>query len=284
MTWDRLQPQPTPPGVLPPPGECHVWVGRTGGAGHSFWEGLLDTDDAAYVTGHRQVADRERTTVSRGLVRLLVGHYLAVPPAAVPLRRCCSTCSSEGHGRPSVPGSGLSVSVAHSGGRVLAAAMGAGSVGADLETATAGQDPDDLAAVILTPRERVAFRAVPPPARPAWVLRAWVRKEAVVKAVGTGFVMDPAEVDVSDTHAVFLQGGLNTFPCAQVDARQEVVHVRDIGAEPGYLATLASTVPITALRSWVVSPEHPSARTTWSRSTPRTRQTSTAGSMRPSER
>jgi 4'-phosphopantetheinyl transferase len=252
MTWTGLQPGMSAPGVLPPPGECHVWVGRTGAADQAFWAGLLDAGDAAYVAGHRQAADRERTTVSRGLLRLLVSHYLAVPAAAVPLRRGCSVCGSERHGRPSVPGtSGLTVSVAHSGGRVLVAAMGTGSVGADLEATSEVLHPDDLAAVILTPGERVSFRAVPPPSRPAWLLRAWVRKEAVVKAVGTGFMVEPGALDVSDAGPVVLPGG-GAAP-GQRSVAQRVIHVQDIGTEPGYLAALASTVPITNIRTWVVS-------------------------------
>jgi 4'-phosphopantetheinyl transferase len=59
-------------------------------------------------------------------------------------------------------------------------------LGVDLEIAHHIDDPLDFARDHFTPRELTALRAEPVPDRAYAFLRAWTRKEAVMKAVGLG--------------------------------------------------------------------------------------------------
>ncbi|WP_323097434.1 hypothetical protein [Intrasporangium sp. YIM S08009] len=139
------------------------------------------------------------------LVRRVVGEVLGVPPAGVALDRTCPRCG-EPHGRVRVAtDTGLHVSVTHVGRagwpeapdapdapdavrsrpRVVAVAVTRlAPVGIDL-VRTGEADFPGFDAVALHPDDEPAGDAV---AR----ARAWARKEAALKAVGTGLDVDPA--------------------------------------------------------------------------------------------
>lgn len=109
-----------------------------------------------------------------------------------PVVRRCPRCGGP-HGRPELPGLPLHASLSRTPGRVAAAVSGAGPVGVDVETVER-TGFDGFAAVALAPGERAADL----PAR----ARAWTRKEAVLKAAGTGLRVDPRTVDVRDDRLV----------------------------------------------------------------------------------
>lgn len=137
----------------------------------------------------------------------------------------CPVCGGAGHGAPRLtglpPGRTALVSisgVAAADGRWRVAAWwtpdaggadradsglraprthGAAGLGLDLEQADAPAfgTEDALGAVAFGPHERAWIRARPVEDRPAARARLWTRKEAIVKAAGTGFTGDPADVD-----------------------------------------------------------------------------------------
>ena len=93
----------------------------------------------------------------------------------------------------------LDVNVAHTG-RVLVVALAHGVVGVDVEELPPPQeDLLALAEVVATPGELDELRALDEAIRPAAFQRWWVRKEAVLKAQGTGFLADPRAVHVGIT-------------------------------------------------------------------------------------
>lgn len=70
-------------------------------------------------------------------------------------------------------------------------------VGVDLESGTAAGF-DGFGQVALSAREREELQKVEPTLQPGFQTRLWTRKEAVLKALGTGLaVVDPAHVDVA---------------------------------------------------------------------------------------
>jgi 4'-phosphopantetheinyl transferase len=132
------------------------------------------------------------------VLRGLVARRLGTTPDDVRLGRLpCPSCGGP-HGRPAVlpadgaPDSALHVSLSRSGPVVAVAVSQDGPVGVDVEqvtrTAFAG-----FPAVALHPDERPAVEAAGAPAR----ARAWVRKEAALKAAGVGLVVDPTTVVVT---------------------------------------------------------------------------------------
>lgn len=120
----------------------------------------------------------------------------------------CGTGPELDHGRPGyrLDGRpvGLSLSLSRSRGWALLAAGsavgavgpgGAGAtVGIDLEHSSGAMFPgfDDVA---LTPGERQLLAALPPDRAILWRTAAWARKEALLKARGTGLRIEPASVE-----------------------------------------------------------------------------------------
>jgi 4'-phosphopantetheinyl transferase len=145
--------------------------------------------------------DRDAVASSLVLARLTVADVCAVDPGTVRVRRRCPRCGSTQHGVPAVDvGDGTAaphLSLSRGGHLVVVALCDAGAVGVDVEAVPqadgrpCGQDPDDLARVVLAPGE-------PPAAGPHGLLRTWARTEAVLKAAGTGLAVDPRALRVSD--------------------------------------------------------------------------------------
>lgn len=135
----------------------------------------------------------------RALLRTVVGARLGVAPAAVPLDVTCPACGGP-HGPVHVPGAArgtgadVHVSLTRSTGLVAVALTASVPVGVDVEEVRAVRPA--LADVALAPAERADVDHRLPGRRRRALARAWVRKEAVVKALGTGLVTAPADVVV----------------------------------------------------------------------------------------
>ena len=85
---------------------------------------------------------------------------------------------------------------------VAAVALGDGvEVGVDVDVDRDAFASAGLREAILTPFERAVLEDFTEPARSAAAQRLWVRKEAILKALGTGFVESPAFVVAGDPRA-----------------------------------------------------------------------------------
>jgi 4'-phosphopantetheinyl transferase len=128
------------------------------------------------------------------LARWFLADACGVAADTVRIRRRCPRCGSTDHGVPWAAradgGPVPHLSTSRSGDRVAVALSDAGPVGIDVERRDA--DPGRaLAAVVLAPGEARA-------AGPGGLLRTWVRKEAVLKAAGTGLAVDPRALVLAD--------------------------------------------------------------------------------------
>lgn len=160
----------------------------------------LDPVETARAAAFARAADRDRYATACWLVRTLVGRATGVDPAAVAIDRTCRHCGA-GHGRPRVAAP-LAVSVTHAGDRVgVALARGCTPVdGSDDDGAGVGLD-------VTAPGERATLarlaRAFLAPSERAWAVsdddraRAWAAKEAVLKAAGVGFRVEPDTVELA---------------------------------------------------------------------------------------
>ncbi|WP_109474000.1 4'-phosphopantetheinyl transferase family protein [Ornithinimicrobium cavernae] len=144
---------------------------------------------------HRQIAPSGlRWAAARCWVRARLAVRLGCDPRSVPI-------SVDAQGRPRLDGALRSgdLNISHTD-SVLVLAVSAERVGVDVEEPPpVDEDLLVLARVVATPAELEQLRAVEPAGRASAFQRWWVRKEAVLKADGSGFLRDPRLVHVGVT-------------------------------------------------------------------------------------
>ncbi|MFF4229275.1 4'-phosphopantetheinyl transferase family protein [Streptomyces sp. NPDC001820] len=147
--------------------------------------GVLDAQEKARLARFRQPADRDRYVCAHVALRLLLGAYLRVPPADVELvRKPCPGCGGP-HGRPAVPDDPVHFSLSHSG-RFALLGFARTPVGVDVERGVSARTAVDSVLGSLHPEEISELHALAEDVRAAAFTRLWARKEAYLKALGTG--------------------------------------------------------------------------------------------------
>ncbi|MGH0247062.1 4'-phosphopantetheinyl transferase superfamily protein [Sinorhizobium meliloti] len=141
----------------------------------------------------RRAQDRRRYVAARHFCRWILAR--AVRESADRL-----VIGLAGNGKPWLPEHpGTEFSLSHSEDSVMLAISRAGPVGADIEElgrARLEGDPH-LAALVLSAEERDWFETLPAAERSRSLLGYWVKKEAVLKCLGTGLLTCPSEVRVA---------------------------------------------------------------------------------------
>jgi 4'-phosphopantetheinyl transferase len=162
---------------MPDPLPCHVWWARRTEV-DARHEALLSPVERARRDQYVRPEDRDRFTVAAGTLRLVAAELLGVAPGALTVDRTCERCGKP-HGRPTLPGHDLHVSLSHSGDWVAVATTRLGPVGVDVERI----GPADYRKLL----RHVADDAEQPEIRTTGdFYRCWTRKEAVLKATGDG--------------------------------------------------------------------------------------------------
>jgi 4'-phosphopantetheinyl transferase len=154
-------------------------------------DAVLSDAERKRVTRLRGAADRERSAVARGILRLALASVLPDRPADLVI--------DWEHG-PVLPGSLETwASVSHSDDAVAIAVSTAGPIGVDVESMrrTTNLAPAVQEAVF-TKDERAQLSAIAVPDRRAAALRLWTLKEAVLKSTGDGLVRAPSTLAVAD--------------------------------------------------------------------------------------
>jgi phosphopantetheinyl transferase len=100
----------------------------------------------------------------------------------------------DARGKPRLVGGGMAFNISHSRGYSLVALSRAGEIGCDIEDRFDNEDVMGLGRSVLHASELEALERLAPQQRQDAFRRYWVRKEAVLKAAGSGFLRDPREV------------------------------------------------------------------------------------------
>jgi 4'-phosphopantetheinyl transferase len=165
--------------------EVHVWGVPLEVAPARLAEmtGVL-TDDERQRSGRFMREEvRRRFVVARATLRSVLGRYLAMPPAEVPI-------AIGRHGKPYLAevadAGGLKFNLAHSGELALVAITRGCEVGVDVEQLRPIEQWQEIAARYFHPAEVAAIEATSSSERNTAFLRCWTRKEAILKAFGTG--------------------------------------------------------------------------------------------------
>ena len=99
-------------------------------------------------------------------------------------------------GKPFIAGGGLEIGVSHTDG-LSVFALSAHAFGIDVERCAPLGMRDWMGTQALAPAEAREIGAAPASEREARFYRCWVRKEALLKARGSGLLTDPREIDTS---------------------------------------------------------------------------------------
>ncbi|PIE25760.1 MAG: hypothetical protein CSA58_12660 [Micrococcales bacterium] len=186
----------------PPSGDAvHVWYADLDTA-HCHGAAPLDAlsaDERQRAARYRDETLRRRAAIATAVLRTLLGGYLGVAPAGVAIERRCRSCGGP-HGalHAGLPGAPetLDVSTSRSGPLTLYAVSPSGRVGVDVEL----RDPAfDWATAARTAFHAEEISALGLPASGGWSDRCfelWTRKEAYLKAIGTGLAAEPSSVMV----------------------------------------------------------------------------------------
>lgn len=151
-------------------------------AGASFLLELAELERAARFRFERE---RLAYVMAHAMWRLVLADTLQVDTREVPL----STTPS---GQPVLRGTGIATSLSHSGSWVAIAVGRMATLGVDIECSPSPRALGDLLETICTPSEADALRQLSTGRREVELLALWTRKEALLKAFGTGLAWAPA--------------------------------------------------------------------------------------------
>jgi 4'-phosphopantetheinyl transferase len=149
----------------------------------------------ARATRLRSARDRDRYLTAHTALRLTVGAHLGVPPEDLRF-------TTGSHGKPALafarPVPEVHFNLSHSEGLAALVVSAAGAVGVDVERIRPGFDYAPVVELLFDAEERAGLDLPDAGARAEAFFRAWTRKEALVKAVGSGLGAEagtPADAD-----------------------------------------------------------------------------------------
>lgn len=245
--FDNLQRQLWSPGPLHPEiadGEVQVWRINldTDQAAVDQCRHVLSEDELARAEAFRYLTDRNRWTLARGLLRVVIGRYLYLEPKAVELQ-------APDQGKPSVRGDqnaiDLRFNISHCEGIALFAFSVGREVGVDVERIRTDISTDEVAAHVFSPEEILAMNEAVGRDRFESFFAYWTCKEAYVKAIGHGLSYPMARFTVRWAEDA---GG-----CVSIeDAVQKTsdVTIQRLTVGPDHSAAVALVGEMKRLRCW----------------------------------
>lgn len=179
----------------------------------------------------RRRDDAERFIIGRALIRHLCAIHGGCEPRAIEILLTAS-------GKPYVrTGFDLEFNVSHSGGCVLIAWSTTGPVGVDVEVAMPGGRELflEMAQRAFSPAEFAILRSAGADETAGLFYRTWVRKEALLKASGTGTGSILSSFSVLEES----RGDVRWLDQVQISADGPIWRIRDLNAMVGHAAGIA---------------------------------------------
>ena len=190
----------------------------------------------------RRPEDADRFLAARAFVKAVLSRYTGTSPDRV-------TLTPGVNGKPTLADgqqpADVTFNLSHSRARVAVVVARAMPVGVDIEDMDPRLDVASLARFALSPREHGQLMALAAQARIDFFLRAWVRKEAVLKASGTGLLVEPSRIEVP------FPAGTDCAAAVACELRgNRVFGVREVAGTPGHFAAVAAPGMTWALRNF----------------------------------
>ena len=171
--------------------EVHIWrVGlqMEGSALWACWD-LLSPEETRIASSYRFVKDLREFVITRAVLRQVLARYTGQSPPDLRFE-------SNPAGKPVLPGAQTPhFSVSHCADLALIA-IARVRIGIDVEHVRPGNFWQKVVGKCLSSRESAYLEALPAKSRTEALYRVWTRKEALLKAVGTGLLYPPHQVSV----------------------------------------------------------------------------------------
>ncbi len=194
-------------------------------------ESVLSEEERQRADSFRSKENRQSFIVSRGILRNLLYRYTDIQPDQIQFNYTI-------HGKPFLAGPesapDISFNLSHAGLLVLYAFSWGRQVGIDVECIHPMEEMDQVAEINFSPREYNKFLRTREKERLTAFYNCWTRKEAFIKAVGSGMSFPLREVEVSFEPDVPAQ--LVTVYGSRQEAEGWTLH--DIKTWDGYSAAL----------------------------------------------
>lgn len=176
-----------------PADEVHVWrveLAQVAPA-EQRWQPILSPDERTRAARFHFSRDRQHFTATRALLRIILAGYLASDPGDLTFRYSKT-------GKPSLNSAeNLEFNVSHSGEVALLAFTRGRQVGVDVEHVRENFDHEAIAGRFFSRQEQQQLAELAPAERYRGFFRCWTRKEAYIKAEGTGLSLPLHQFDVS---------------------------------------------------------------------------------------
>jgi len=193
---DHFRPTPAPPDApVWRDRDVHLWAASLAQppARVAALRRLLSTEERLRADRFRAARHGQRHVVAHGLLREILGAYRRRPPGGLEF-------ALGAHGKPALVAADdaepLHFNLAHSGDHLLVG-IARQPLGVDLEVLRPDRHFLRLAGRFFAPAELHALRSVDEAARPEAFYNAWTRKEAYLKALGTGLSVPLATFEVA---------------------------------------------------------------------------------------
>ncbi len=201
----------------------HIWEVDLDAQAHGlkaqkrYWANWSTLTDKEQMRALSIIGDvhRRRWVTARAELRRLLGCFTKKSAKEVLLEY-------GKHGAPYLASDGPSFSLSHSEGRAVIAISNDALVGVDVERPVrlSQCDIEGISTLFMSASEKAHFASLKDCERQAAFFWLWVRKEAILKAIGTGFLLDPRDIDIgfdqSSLHTGTLYG--SPYEVAKLDA------------------------------------------------------------------
>lgn len=205
-------------------------------------EATLSPDELARADRFVFEKDRSHFVVARGILRDLLGNYLALSPAGLRF-------SYTNRGKPSLEAGigwpSLQFNLSHSGDLAVYAFSQGRRLGIDVERIRPQLAGEDIARRYFAARELAELQALLPESRANGFFLCWTRKEAYVKAHGAGLSVPLGSFAVSLTPG-------RPAELQSADSAQWSMH--SFEASPGYVATIVGEGSGWSSHPWTWTP------------------------------